>query len=109
MRRRATSVTSSTARLNAASLVRDGLEVPLSLRTNCSADARISSSVAGGAKLASVLMLRHIGRALADGHARKLARGELVALPRCFPSAGLIECPAQKERIFLRIIDGYDE
>src|SRR6185369_10433906 len=34
----------------------------LNLRTNCSADARISSSVAGGSKFARVLMLRHIRR-----------------------------------------------
>src|SRR5687767_7530816 len=60
MRRCADSVTSSTARLKAASFAREGLLVPLSLRTNCSAEARISSSVAGGAKLASVLMLRHM-------------------------------------------------
>src|SRR5438874_721586 len=49
------------ARLNAASLARDGFVAPLSLRTNCSADARISSSVAGGSKLASVLIFLHIG------------------------------------------------
>ena len=60
MRRSATAVTSSTARLNASSLAFDGRLDPLSLRTNCSADARISSSVAGGSKLASVLMLRHM-------------------------------------------------
>ena len=35
--------------------------VPLSLRTNCRAEARISSSVAGGAKFASVLIFRHMG------------------------------------------------
>jgi DHA2 family multidrug resistance protein-like MFS transporter len=52
--------TSSTARLNACSFCCDGRVVPLSLRTNWSADARISSSVAGGSKLASVLMLRHM-------------------------------------------------
>ena len=40
---------------------KNGFTMPLSLRTNCSAAARISSSVAGGAKLASVLMLRHMG------------------------------------------------
>ena len=33
---------------------------PLSFRTNWSADARISSSVAGGSKFASVLMFRHM-------------------------------------------------
>jgi hypothetical protein len=57
---RAAVVTSSTARLNAASFAFDGFVVPLSFRTNCSADARISSGVAGGAKLASTLMLRHM-------------------------------------------------
>src|SRR6188472_3507004 len=62
MRRSATSVTSSTARLKTASFALEGRLDPLSLRTNCSADARISSSVAGGSKLASVLMLRHMTR-----------------------------------------------
>src|SRR4029079_5795532 len=38
----------------------EGLLKPESLRTNWSAEARISSSVAGGEKLCSVLMLRHI-------------------------------------------------
>jgi len=37
---------------------------PLNLRTNCSDAARISSSVAGGSKLNSVLMLRHIASPL---------------------------------------------
>ena len=58
--RRAITVTSATAALNAASLTCDGCVVPLSLRTNCNADAWISSSVAGGSKLASVLMFRHM-------------------------------------------------
>jgi hypothetical protein len=53
--------TSSTARLNAASFALDGRVKPEILRTNCSALARISSSVAGGAKLCSVLMARHMG------------------------------------------------
>jgi hypothetical protein len=35
---------------------------PLSFLTNCSADARISSSVAGGSKLNRVRILRHIDR-----------------------------------------------
>ncbi|HNV73550.1 MAG TPA: hypothetical protein PKH96_02650 [Gemmatimonadaceae bacterium] len=66
--RRAAASTSSTATLNAASFARDGLVVPLSLRTNWSADARISSGVAGGSKFASVLMLRHTaGRATSGG------------------------------------------
>ena len=56
----AAAVTSSTAVLKASSLAREGRAVPLSLRTNCNADAWISSSVAGGSKFASVLMLRHM-------------------------------------------------
>ena len=51
---RAASVTSSTAVFEGSSLAREGRAVPLSLRTNCSADAWISSSVAGGSKFASV-------------------------------------------------------
>src|SRR4030088_1602870 len=65
--RRAASATSSTARLNAGSLAFDGSLYPLSLRTNCSADARISSSVAGGSKLKSVRMFRHIDCSYAVG------------------------------------------
>src|SRR5207248_6039111 len=57
----ATSVTLSTARLKASSFALEGLVKPLSFRTNCRADARISSSVAGGAKLCRVLMFLHIG------------------------------------------------
>src|SRR5207249_9729431 len=51
----ATSVTLSTARLKVSSFALEGLVKPLSFRTNCRADARISSSVAGGAKLCRVL------------------------------------------------------
>src|SRR5215203_5609084 len=58
--RRAASETSVTARWNAAAFACDGALKPESLRTNCSAEARISSSLAGGAKLNSVRMLRHI-------------------------------------------------
>src|SRR4051794_17870258 len=57
---RADAETSATARSNASALADDGLLKPESLRTNCSAEAWISSSVAGGSKLNSVLMLRHI-------------------------------------------------
>src|SRR5262249_35154240 len=39
---------------------------PESFRTNWSDDARISSSVAGGAKVWSVLMLRHMSSLLED-------------------------------------------
>jgi hypothetical protein len=41
-------------------LSRDGLVVPLILRTYCSAAARISSSLAGGSKFDSGRMLRHM-------------------------------------------------
>src|SRR3954447_14721730 len=57
---RAACETSSTARLNASSLACEGLLKPDSFRTNCSAEAWTSSSVAGGSKLNSVLMLRHM-------------------------------------------------
>src|SRR6266700_1301121 len=59
-RRRAEAVTSATARSNASALPCEGLLKPDSFLTNCSAEAWISSSVAGGSKLNSVLMLRHI-------------------------------------------------
>src|SRR5215813_4477937 len=59
---RAAFATSSTARANTASLDLDGFVKPLSLRTNWRDDARISSPVAGGVKLCSVLMLRHMDR-----------------------------------------------
>src|SRR5256712_10138591 len=58
---RTAGATWSTARVNATSLALEGRVNPLSFRTNCSEDARTSSSVAGGLKLYSVLMLRHIG------------------------------------------------
>src|SRR6185295_5979948 len=59
-RLRETVVTSSTATRNAGSLARDGLLKPLSFLTNCSAAARISSSVTGGSKLNRVLMFLHM-------------------------------------------------
>src|SRR5216683_4802306 len=70
-RRCAASETSVTARSNAASLACDGLLKPDSLRTNCSAEAWISSSVAGGSKLNSVLILRHIVFLLCRGRHQK--------------------------------------
>ena len=57
---RAACATWSTARLNASSFAFEGFVNPLSLRTNCNDDARISSSVAGGLKLWSVLIFRHM-------------------------------------------------
>src|SRR5204862_5198684 len=56
----AAAVTSSTAVLNASSFTREGLLVPLNLRTNCKADARTSSVVAGCSKLARVSMFLHM-------------------------------------------------
>src|SRR5437588_9745133 len=57
---RAASLTRSTARTNAGSLILEGRVNPLSFLTNWRADARISSSVADGLKLWSVLMFRHM-------------------------------------------------
>ena len=54
---------SSTARANTSSFAFDGFVAPLTLRTYWSAAARISSSVAAGSKLWSVLMFRHMPRA----------------------------------------------
>lgn len=59
IRVRATAATSSTALAKATALAFDGVLKPLSFRTNCRDAAQISSSVAGGSKLNSVLMLRH--------------------------------------------------
>src|SRR6185295_8231145 len=53
-----------TARSNASAFACDGLLKPESLRTNCSAEAWTSSSVAGGSKLNNVSMLRHIASVL---------------------------------------------
>src|SRR5207302_7100513 len=45
----------------------EGLEKPLIFRTYCSAASCTSSSVAGGSKLKSVWMFRHIGGLLSRG------------------------------------------
>ena len=55
--------TCSTAASKAALFATAGFVVPLILRTYCSAAARTSSSVTGGSKLLSGLMLRHMPRA----------------------------------------------
>src|SRR5262249_17279791 len=57
---RAARVTWSRARSKATAFARDGRVNPLSFRTNCRDEAWISASVAGGSKLCSVLMLRHM-------------------------------------------------
>src|SRR5215471_14374146 len=59
-RRLDAAATSSIAAINAASLAFEGLLNPLTLRTNCSEAARISSSVTGGSKLKSVLIFLHM-------------------------------------------------
>ena len=79
--RRAAAATSSIARSKAASFAFDGLVKPLSLRTNWIAEARISSSVAGGSKLNSVRMLRHIG-SFTSGDCRHYNRARGVAVIR---------------------------
>ena len=52
--------TSAAARLNAFSFAADGLANPLIFLTYCRAAAWISSVVAGGSKLYSVLMFLHM-------------------------------------------------
>lgn len=52
--------TASTARWKASSFAFDGRELPETFRTYCSAASWTSSSVAGGAKLFSGRMLRHM-------------------------------------------------
>ena len=73
--RRATTATSSTASSKAAALTFEGRVKPLSLRTNCSDAARTSSSVAGGSKLNSVLILRHMAAPALVLPGRKLSTG----------------------------------
>src|ERR687898_195756 len=58
--REVTSATSSTAVSNAAWFAADGFVMPLTFRTYWRAAARTSSGVAGGAKLFSGRMLRHM-------------------------------------------------
>ena len=53
---------SPTARSNASAFAWDGFVKPLTLRTYCSAAPWTSSSVAGGSKLNSVWMFRHMWR-----------------------------------------------
>ena len=58
------SATSATARSKAAAFTCDGFVVPETFRTYCSAAASISADVAGGAKLWSGRMFRHMGSTL---------------------------------------------
>src|SRR5947208_2646909 len=74
-----TAVIPSTAARKAASFAFDGLLKPLTLRTNCRAAARISSSVTGGAKLNRILMFRHISVCLDGLGLAKAAGGQRTA------------------------------
>src|SRR5512144_68663 len=65
---------SSTACMNTASFAFDGLVDPLTLRTYWSAAARISSEVAAGSQLWSVLMFRHMPPSLAAAPVAAAAR-----------------------------------
>src|SRR5438105_9333194 len=67
MRLAAAAAISSTARSNATWLILEGELNPLSFRTNCSEALRISSSVAGGSKLKSVLIFLHTSSAQDNG------------------------------------------
>lgn len=67
MSSRAAAATSSIARSNFSSFAFEGLLNPESFRTNWSEAARISSSVAGGSKLKSVFMFRHMATKLPRG------------------------------------------
>lgn len=70
IKRLAAAATSSTALLKASSFARDGRVAPLSFRTNWTAAARISSSLAGGSMFARDLIFLHIAGLLEGSHAR---------------------------------------
>jgi hypothetical protein len=89
----AATANSSMARLKAASFACDGLAKPLILRVNWIAAARISSSVAGGSKLNSGRMLRHMG-GVPFGCRSKHERCDQVKAGPCVPAAAPLE---QKE------------
>src|SRR5204862_5907766 len=66
------------ARSKACRFAREGRVKSLSLRTNCSADPLISSSVTGGLKLCNVLVLRHIAiTSVPTGTLQAVGRGGL--------------------------------
>src|SRR5690242_14349125 len=79
--------TSSTARAKAASFALEGRLNPLSLCTNCSDAARISSSAAGGSKLKRVFMLLHMFiRALCAFAALESTRINVSRAAHCQPA-----------------------
>src|SRR5689334_14658828 len=81
--RRVAAATSPTARSNASALACDGLVEPLSLRTYCSAASCTSASVAGGAKLCSGRMLRHMRPTVARTAEPQRRPGVLPGAPTC--------------------------
>jgi len=76
-----TAATASTAASNAAWLAWDGFVDPLTLRTNCSAAAWISSGVVGGSKWWRTRMLRHMRRSL---HSATMTRPKLTYFDGAF-------------------------
>src|SRR5579864_5773836 len=79
------SAISSTATSNAASCRDDGLENPLTLRTNWRAAARISSSVATTSAWRSVLMLLHMANKDTDRSASAAGGRQLRQVGRRQP------------------------
>src|SRR6267142_5817003 len=86
MRAREMPAISSTAERKAASLTCDGFVKPQIFRTNCRDAARISSSVTGGSKLNSVLMLLHMSRTCGYNETHEIIRD---------PSRCQGSCPAR--------------
>ncbi len=76
IRRIEISATASTARSNASALIRDGFVDPLIFRTYCSAALCTSSRVAGGSKLYSGRMLRHMPKS----YGPELSEGRLATV-----------------------------
>ena len=71
-------VSTVTARDFDALVLPGGVKNPDKLRTNCKAEAWISSSVAGGSKLNSVLMLRHMQGPLPDVSLKTIGGAEIL-------------------------------
>src|ERR1019366_4528597 len=89
-----TAATSSTAARNGASFAFEGLLKPLIFLTNCSDAASTSSSVTGGSKLNSGLILRHIGWSrniigrpdIVEPHASAWGLKQITAPDSCLPT-----------------------
>src|SRR5690606_11896428 len=112
----AAAATRSTASSNASRFAAEGLFIPESFRTNCSAEALTSSEVAGGSKLKSVLMFLHIVRLVCRrgdlGHPRggnpcRLIESIVFALSRTFQYLVAMVCGIdQMERRIGKIGNG---